>query len=96
MIPVPPKAVESVEEAETVPETAWRSPVKFAREKLEVERLVDDAVVEKKLVVVAAVPVPVPNVNVLSVVEPVARKFVVARLVVVALVAVAFPVIVRS
>jgi hypothetical protein len=30
-MPVPPKAVETVEEAETAPEIAWRSPVTFEK-----------------------------------------------------------------
>ena len=53
MIPVPPYACEMVDEAETVPLIDWRMPVKFPTERVEVKRLVVEAVVAKSAVVVA-------------------------------------------
>jgi len=52
-----------------------RKPVKFAMEKFEVKRLVLEAVVEKRLVVVAEVPVAFRKVKFWSVDDPVARIF---------------------
>ena len=47
----------------TAPAVALRKPVREAMERLEVKRLVEEAVVEKRLVVVADVPVARVNEN---------------------------------
>ena len=82
--PVPPfptrrmpvmSAARLTREVATAPAVALRKPVRFAREEFEVKRLVELAVVENKLVVVAEVPVAFRKVKFWRVVEPVARMF---------------------
>ncbi len=77
--PVPPLATlrmpvmseaRLMRELATEPEVALRKPETAARVKLEVKRLVEEAVVEKREVVVAAVMVALVAVKFCSVVEP--------------------------
>jgi hypothetical protein len=74
-IPVPPNAVESVDDAVTVPLVDCKRPVRLAIERLEVKRRDEEAVVVKSDVVVACVPVAFKNVKFCRVEEPVVRRF---------------------